>query len=188
MKRLITLLICALSCTGAFAQNPLMEVKSGSLDIFKDSVSINVVIEDYNALIDGRNQYAKEYFTAQSQQTYLEFCDDLMRGHESFISYYNIEKGRLNSVMVKSNDAPYTLQVDVSLMNVGNSARAIIGLSHKSGGAMIYGTMKLIDNASGEVKCEITFNGIKGMRSPIFRGRAISVYRYLADALIGTIR
>lgn len=46
--------------------------------------------------------------------------------------------------------------------------------------------MKLVDD-SDNVLCEISFNGIKGMLNPKFTGRAISVYRYLADALINDI-
>lgn len=188
MKRVFFLLVCALSCVCGFAKSPFMSLRSGSLDTFKKEVSINVVIDDFDPIIDGRFQGAKDYYTAQSQAAYSEFCADLARGHESFLSYYNIERGAIKSTLVKSNDAPYTLHVKVMLMNVGNAGASIIGLSHKAGGALINGKMELIDSATQKVVCEIEFNDIKGMRSPIFRGRAISVYRYLADALLKTIQ
>ena len=188
MKRFFLLLICTLSCVCSFAKGSYMSIKSGSLDIFKEAVNINVAIDDYNAIIDGRNQPAKDYYTAQSQLAYTEFCTDLMRGHESFISYFNTEKGSIKSTVDISEDSPYTLQINVSSINVGNSGAAIIGLSHKAGGAVINGEMKLIEKATNKVLCEIEFSEIKGMRSPIFKGRVISVYRYLADALLNTIR
>ena len=47
--------------------------------------------------------------------------------------------------------------------------------------------MKLTDRLTDEVICEFQFYKIKGMLSPKFRGRAISVYRYLADELIKTV-
>lgn len=188
MKRLLVLIAGILLCAGAYAQNPLMNVKSGSLDLFREQVNINVVVDDYNAIIDGPNQCAKEYYTAKGGSAYTDFCSDLIRAHKSFISYYNAEKGGLKSTVGESRDYPYTLQINVTSMNVGNAGASVFGLSHKSGGALINGTMTLVDNATNEVQCEIEFNGIKGMRSPVFNGRAISVYRYLADALLGIIR
>lgn len=188
MKRVIVFFVCTICSLCIYAKNPFMTIKSGSLDIFNDSICVNVEINDYNPIIDGENQYAEDYYTAQGQNKYFAFCDDLKRAHESFISYYNIEKGKLKSIVGKSNEYPYTLQIDVTLMNVGNAGASLIGLSHKSGGALINGTMTLIDNSTKLILCEIEFQGIKGMRAPVFSGRAISVYRYLADAFLETIK
>lgn len=187
MKKFISLLVCILCCSYGFAKSPLMSIKSGSLDILKEEVSINVVIEDFDPIIDGKNQGAKDYYTAQGGTAYSDFCADLKRGHESFISYYN-EKRRVKSTLVKSPDAPYTLQVKVELMNVGNAGAAVMGFSYKAGGAVVNGKMLLVESATQKVVCEVEFNGIKGMRSPVFVGRAISVYRYLADALLKIVQ
>ena len=188
MKRILGLIVGILICTSAYAQNPLMKVKSGSLDIFKAEVNIKVDIDDYNAIIAGPNQRAEEFYATKGGSAYTDFCSDLIRAHKSFISYYNAEKGNIKSTVGESSDYPYTLQIYVTHMNVGNAGASVIGLSHKSGGALINGTMKLVDNATNEVQCEIEFNGIKGMRSPNFNGRAISVYRYLAEALLSIIK
>lgn len=188
MRKMIIMLVCALLSVNAFAQNPLMTVKSGSLDVFNESVNINVVIDDYDPIIDGRDKGAKEYYTEQGGSRYTDFCADLVRAHKSFVSYYNAEKSGVKSTVGTSDDAPYTLQIHVSLMNVGSGGASVFGLSHKSGGALINGDMKLVKNESGEVMCEIEFQGIKGVRCPTFNGRAISVYRYLADALLDIVQ
>lgn len=188
MRRMFVLLVSVLMSVCAFAQNPLMTVKSGSLDLFREPVNINVVIDDYDPIIDGRDKGAKEYYTEQGGSQYTDFCADLVRAHKSFISYYNAEKCGVKSTVGTSDDAPYTLQIHVSLMNVGSGGASIFGLSLKSGGALINGDMKLVKNDSDEVMCEIEFQGIKGVRCPTFNGRAISVYRYLAEALLEIVR
>jgi hypothetical protein len=47
--------------------------------------------------------------------------------------------------------------------------------------------MKLVKNDTQETVCEYEFAGVKGMLSPKFQLRAISVYRYLADGLLKTM-
>ena len=71
------------------------------------------------------------------------------------------------------------------MMNVGNAGGMIWGMSRKAGGAQIEGTMQLVDNATGETKFE--FAKVKGLLAPVFRARAISVYRYLADGLLKSV-
>lgn len=58
----------------------------------------------------------------------------------------------------------------------------------KAGGALINGNMEFIDNATGKVVCEYEFARVKGLMGPMFQARVISVYRYLADALLNAIR
>lgn len=187
MRKFILLLVWTLAYTCGFAQSPVMHVKSGSLATFKEPVYINVMVDDYNPIIDGYEQKAEDYYKAKEKSAYTDFCADLMRAHKSFITYYNEKKGALKSTVGTSSDYPYTLRINVTRMNVGNAGASIFGISHKTGGALIYGEMLLVENATNEVLCEIEFNGVRGARSPIFNGRAISVYRYLADTLLNII-
>ena len=61
-------------------------------------------------------------------------------------------------------------------------------MSRKAGGALINGMMQLVDNQSGETVCEFEFAKVKGLMAPVFKARAISVYRYLADGLLDAIK
>ena len=72
----------------------------------------------------------------------------------------------------------------IALLTAGGM---IWGMSRKAGGAQIEGTMQLVDNATGETKCEFEFAKVKGLLAPVFRARAISVYRYLADGLLKSV-
>ena len=89
--------------------------------------------------------------------------------HESFITYFN-EKKRKALLTVSSDSAvqaDYTLNVKVTLMNVGNAGGMVWGMSRKAGGAQIEGTMQLVDNATGETKCVFEFAKVKGLMAPL---------------------
>ena len=121
---------------------------------------------------------------------YEKFVNDLDRAHKSFVTYFNEKKpGKVKFEMADSaTTADYTLQITVTTMNVGNAGGFAWGLSRKAGGAQIEGTMQLVDNATGEVVCKFEFEKVKGLLAPVFKARAISVYRYLADELLKTVK
>ena len=186
MKHFILTLLC-----GVFALNAAnpVKLKSGDKAVFQKEATAKVVIDDHKTVIDRRDQTADVYYGSQSAEEYEKFVNDLDRAHESFITYFN-EKRKLKTklTMTSANDnASYTLKIKVSSMNVGNAGSVVWGMSPKAGGALINGTMLLINNQNGETVCDFEFSGVKGLMAPVFRARAISVYRYLADGLLKTI-
>ncbi len=186
---LLAISLISLTACEKFAQaQEIMKIKSGDASIFHEEISFNVVINDADPIIDGKYQNAKDYYTSKSETEYSNFLRDLDRAHESFVTYYNEKKGVIKSSIDNTPESLYTLTIDVTTMNVGNGGGFAYGLSKKSGGAVVYGTMIFTDNTSGNILCEFEFSGIKGLLSPKFNGRAISVYRYLADAFIKTIQ
>ena len=167
---LLAISLILLTACEKFAQaQEIMKIKSGDASIFHEEMSFNVVINDADPIIDGKYQNAKDYYTSKSETEYSNFLRDLDRAHESFVTYYNEKKGVIKSSIDNTPESLYTLTIDVTTMNVGN------------GGGFAY-------NTSGNILCEFEFSGIKGLLSPKFNGRAISVYRYLADAFIKTIQ
>lgn len=188
MKKTIVLLMLLEVAIAGMAGNPVKLVK-GEKDVFFTEATVRVVIDDHKVLIDRRDQTADEYYGAKGADEYAKFVDDLDRAHESFITYFN-EKKRKALLTVSSDSAvqaDYTLNVKVTLMNVGNAGGMVWGMSRKAGGAQIEGTMQLVDNATGETKCVFEFAKVKGLMAPVFRARAISVYRYLADGLLKSV-
>ena len=87
--------LLALSCLSlnAAKKTEFKLVKGGDESIFTQDVIVNVMIDDYTTLIDGRNQTADVYYGNQGQKVYEDFVADLNRGHASFITYFN-EKNR----------------------------------------------------------------------------------------------
>ena len=154
------------------AGNPVKLVK-GEKDVFFTEATVRVLIDDHKTLIDRRDQTADVYYGAKGEDEYAKFVDDLNRA--------------LTVTSDSTAQAAYTLNVKVTLMNVGNAGGMIWGMSRKAGGAQIKGTMQLVDNATGETKCEFEFAKVKGLMAPVFRARAISVYRYLADGLLKSV-
>lgn len=185
MKKILSFFAFVACVVASYAANPV-KLTNGDKAIFSEAVIANVEIDDHKTIIDGKDQTADVYYGNQSQEEYDKFIEDVDRGHESFITYFNEKKG--NKIKLKmagaDADATYTLKVNVTSMNVGNAGGVVWGLSRKAGGALINGTMQLVNNASGEVACEFEFEGVKGLMAPIFKARVISVYRYLADGLI----
>lgn len=188
MKKLFLAMVLLIGVVALQAANPVKLVK-GDKNIFLTEATVRVVIDDHKTLIDRRDQTADVYYGAKGEDEYAKFVDDLDRAHESFVTYFN-EKKRMSLLTMTSDStiqAAYTLNVRVTLMNVGNAGGMIWGMNRKAGGAQIEGTMQLVDNATGEVSCEFEFSEVKGLMAPVFRARAISVYRYLADGLLKVV-
>lgn len=191
MKKIVTFfcVLAGILTANAAKPNPVRLIK-GDPSIFKQEGIAYVVIDDHTTIIDGKDQPADVYYGNKSVSEYEGFKADVDRGHASFITYFN-EKRKISTKLIMSDtdeNANYTLKVNVTSMNVGNAGGAFLGMSPKSGGALINGTIQLIDNNDGEILCEFEFENIKGMTAPVFKARAISVYRYLADELLKTIQ
>lgn len=189
MKKAVTILCFLISFLTLNAANPVRLI-SGDRSVFQQDNVAFVIIDDHTTLIDGKDQTADIYYGNKSKEEYEKFKDDVDRGHASFITYFN-EKRKENIKLTMSDideNANYTLKINVTSMNVGNAGGIIWGLSRKAGGALINGTMQLIDKSTGEIVCEFKFEGVKGLMAPIFRARAISVYRYLADGLLKVVQ
>lgn len=189
MRKIVTLFCILAGVLTVNAANPVRLI-DGDVSIFQQDGIAFVVIDDHTTIIDGKDQTADVYYGNKSVSEYENFKADVDRGHASFITYYN-EKRKISTKLIMSDtdeNANYTLKVNVTSMNVGNAGGAFWGMSPKAGGALINGTMQLIDNSNGDVLCEFEFENVKGMLSPVFKARAISVYRYLADGLLKTVQ
>lgn len=137
---LLAISLISLTACEKFAQaQEIMKIKSGDASIFHEEISFNVVINDADPIIDGKYQNAKDYYTSKSETEY------------SIVTYYNEKKGVIKSSIDNTPGSLYTLTIDVTTMNVGNGGGFAYGLSKKSGGAVVYGTMIFADNTSGNI-------------------------------------
>ncbi len=189
MKTVVITLCLWMSALVLQAANPV-RLTQGDPSVFHQEGTVYVVIDDHTTLIDRTDQTADVYYGNKSEAEYQKFLEDVDRGHASFITYFN-EKHPGQTLLTMSDveeQATYILQVNVSLMNVGNAGGMIWGMSRKAGGALINGTMQLLDKETGEVLCEFEFEKVKGLMAPVFQARVISVYRYLADGLLKAIQ
>lgn len=192
MKKLVLLFIAMTMAFSLSAQKNSVQLVSGDKDVFyKEEAIVNVVIDDHKTLIDGKDKTADVYYGDKGGDEYKNFVEDLDRAHESFITFFNEKKSsriKLTMTGEPQFDAEYTLKINVVSMNVGNAGGMVWGVNRKAGGALINGNMQLINNETDEVVCEFIFARVKGLLSPVFKGRAISVYRYLADNLLKAVK
>ena len=182
MKKIMLLLFAVMSIATLSAANPIKLVK-GDNSIFTKDVKVKVVIDDHKTIIDKKNKPADVYYKSQGEGKYEAFVSDVDRAHASFVTYFN-EKKKSNIKMrigLHESGAAYTMKIKVKSMNVGGVA---FGFSHKAGGVVLNGTLSIVSNKSGKTVCEYEFDGVKGAMGPKFEFRAISAYRYLADALL----
>lgn len=189
MKKIVFVLALLTGCGMLDAANPVTLTK-GDVSVFSEDVLACVVIDDHKTIIDGKDQTADVYYGEKSSEEYEKFVSDVDRGHESFITYFNEKKKSKTKLTLgdSAEGAAYTLTVNVASMNVGNGGGIAWGMSRKAGGALINGTMQLVDNSTGNVVCEFEFERVKGLLSPVFRARVVSVYRYLADGLLKAVQ
>ena len=189
MRKVIITLCLLLSGFALQAANPVKMVQ-GDPSVFRQEGVAYVIIDDHTTLIDGKDQPADVYYGNKSEEEYAKFKEDVDRGHESFITYFNEKRPSEIQMTLSGSDenANYVLKVYVTSMNVGNAGGMFWGMSRKAGGALINGTMQLIDQATGAVLCEFEFEKVKGLLAPLFQARAISVYRYLADGLLEALK
>lgn len=188
MNRIVLFFVFLWSISMLHAADPVKLV-SGDISVFKQEVVANVLIDDHRTIIDGKDEPADVYYGTQSLEKYEKFVADVDRGHASFITYFN-EKRKADTKLTMAEadvDAEYTLKVYVSSMNVGNAGGMIWGFHRKAGGALINGTMQLVEKNTNKVVCEFEFKKVKGLLAPVFKARAISVYRYLADGLLEVV-
>lgn len=192
MRKLVLMFIAMTMALSLSAQKNSVQMVSGDKDVFyKEEAVVNVVIDDHKTLIDGKDKTADIYYGDKGADEYQKFIEDLDRAHESFITFFNEKKSsriKLTMTGEPQFDAEYTLKINVASMNVGNAGGMVWGVNRKAGGALINGNMQLINNETDEVVCEFIFAGVKGLLSPVFKGRAISVYRYLADNLLKAVK
>lgn len=181
MKRIIFSLAMAFCCISAYSQDNVT-IKSGDVSVLSEEVAFSVEINDFNPLIDGKNQSAEEYYTEKSEKHYEDFVTSLKNSHKGFAEYFNKKKGKAIKSSVEA-EGQYKLLVDIASMNVGNAGGMVWGVSPKAGGILINGDMTLIDS-EGKTVCEMSFENVKGLMAPKFEDRAINVYRLLAKKLI----
>lgn len=189
MKRITLFTILMVSVLAAFAGDK-MKLTEGDKAIFKEECVANVVFDDYTTIIDGKEQTADVYYRAKSEEEYTNFVNALNMGHENFIKRFNDKKKKKIKLELADSaaNAAYTLKVTITRMNVGNGSAVAWGWGAKAGGTQIEGTMQLVNNATGEAVCKFEFAEIKGLKAVVFRARAVSAYRYLADELIKAVK
>ena len=146
MKRLLITAVLLLTTASLFAAKPL-KVNKGSLDVLRQDATATWSIDLSKATFEKSQSF--EAWCEGDYQTRVQSMNDTF--FESFNKY---SKGLK---LVNAGEAPYQLVFTVS------------NFERKQGPGMwgsmfvrVFGTMDIIDCASGETVCQIEVNGVKG--------------------------
>lgn len=84
--KLFLLIFCVINSVMIFSQK--VEVKNGNINILSEEITFNVVFNDSNAIIIGRNRTAKEYYTAKGTTHNYDFVAALDNAHSHFVTFF----------------------------------------------------------------------------------------------------
>ena len=146
MKRFLTTALLLLTTVSLFAAKPL-KVNKGNLDVLRQDATATWTIDLSEATFEKKQAF--EAWCENDYETRVQGMNDAF--FESFNKY---SKGLK---LVNDEDAPYKLVFKVS------------DFERKQGPGMwgsmfmrVFGTLEIIDCATGETVCELEVNGVKG--------------------------
>ena len=144
MKRILTLSALLLASVSLFAAKPL-KVSAGSLDVLKTDVTASVAIDLSQA-------------TFEEKQDFKTWCENDYDArvkiiNDSFFEFFN--KYSKGMKLVKE-EAPYQL-----VFTIKNFERKM-GANFGQFSMKLFGTINIVDKASGETVCQLDVDGIKG--------------------------
>ncbi|MBR0254353.1 MAG: hypothetical protein IJQ69_00365 [Bacteroidales bacterium] len=146
MKKFLVTAVLLLTAASLFAAKPL-KVSKGSLDVLSQDATATWTIDLSNATFEKKQAF--EPWCEGDYQTRVQSMNDTF-----FNSFNKYSKGLK---LVNAGEAPYQLVFTVS------------NFERKQGPGMwgsmfvrVFGTIDIIDCASGETVCQIEVNGVKG--------------------------
>ena len=146
MKKFLVTAVLLLTAASLFAAKPL-KVSKGSLDVLSQDATATWTIDLSKATFEKKQSF--EAWSEGDYQTRVQSMNDTF-----FNSFNKYSKGLK---LVNAGEAPYQLVFTVS------------DFERKQGPGMwgsmfvrVFGTIDIIDCASGETVCQIEVNGVKG--------------------------
>lgn len=154
MKRILLVSALLLASVALFAARPL-KVTKGSLDVFKQDVSASWTIDLSQAEFVNNGIFSKEKLGDFKTWCGEEYEERVRLMNEAFFDAFNIYCPVME--LVKEGDAPYKviLKIDQFERTQGNGP---IGCCYIG----LYGTLCVVDAATGGLALEVKINCVKG--------------------------
>lgn len=169
------------------ARNPLKLVQ-GSLDALYDAqTKVLVCLDVSKAVVNSKS--AQEWIESTGEDNVREWPNVLRECVTTFCAHYDekIQKKSAQSVTtLLSEAATHTLTINVSHIDLGGMAK-VWGLSSRSGGAKISGTMVLTDK-EGNTVALLEFTNLQGMIAPKIFQRIVQAHRSAAIFLVDLLK
>ena len=154
MKKILLISALLLTSVSLFAAKPL-KVSKGSLDVFKQDVTATWTIDISEAQFVNNGIFAKE-----NKGDFKTWCegdyDERVRlMNEAFFEAFNEKSPGMK--LVSEGEAPYQVILKVNTFE-RSQGPGVMGSCYIS----IYGTLSVLDTATGETALEVNVNNVKG--------------------------
>ena len=147
---------------------------AGNLEKFKEQVTINLTLDVSKRETSKQGWFFWEGLEENdlSEQKMDKIRKRLLNEFQDEFNSKNKKGLQLAEPKKPVNDAPYELVIRMRKMNTGNDSGVWISNSSvKQGGAVVDGTVELIDAKTGQVLCVFAFNRIKSFFGASQRAR-----------------
>ena len=144
MKKILTLSALLLASVSLFAAKPL-KVTAGSLDVLKENVTATATIDLSQAMFEKEADF--KTWCEGEYDTRVKIIND------SFFEYFN--KYSKGMKLVK-DEAPYKLVFTIKTFE------RKMGANFGQFSMKLFGTIDIVDKASGQTVCQLDVDGVKG--------------------------
>jgi len=183
MKKLVTLLfslLCLICTFSLFAQNPIT-VKSGNISVLSTATTASYEF-DYSATkVD--KQTLNEYLKSMGE----DFVKEWPIAKEGAEKHFPLLFNKMNKKKMQISDAEnvdYKMKIKIQSINMGEDAVVFVPYAPRTlGGAVITGTVDIIDNKTKNVVLSLDMGEVKGPHALTVRFRILLVYDELAKFL-----
>ena len=186
-KPMLCILLCLFYVVALFAAKPVT-VQSGDISVIKKT-SIAQLEFNFSDTKVG-NETLDEYKARRGKVFIREWKAIVASTKISLPKFFNSTNKKGMQLTTEAVDASYKFVINVNDFNTGDSFSGTIAgwvnpfhISGKAGGALMIGTIDIIDLKTNNVVCRLNINGIKGKGNISFEHRFQSMFNYLAQTI-----
>ena len=168
MKKLILAAAALLSAVTLMAGGGV-SVKSGDVSVLKEQAKAKVVFNYKNTYVgeDGaKTQTLNQYLKSRGS----DYVKDWPKDHAKAEEYFNIRFSKKNkkglTAAESGEKAQYTMEVNVEVLDMGNSAGAFVGFGAKAGGVIMWGTVTIKNAKTKKTVLTLDIDEVKGKAHP----------------------
>jgi len=186
MKKTLSLLFglfCIFSVTTLLAGNPIT-VKSGDVNVLKQKTTATYEF-DYSSTKVGK-QTLNEYLKSKGDDYVRDWPEARDYSEKHFAYLFNHQNKKKMQFNLDGDNADYKMKIHIKSIDMGNDAGVFVSsyAPRTIGGAVLTGTIDVIDLKTKEVVLSLDMGEIKGEHALTVRLRMVIVYDELAKCLV----
>ena len=186
-KPALCVLLCLFYAVTLFAAKTVT-VQSGDISVIKKPSIALLEINFSNTKVG--NETLDEYQTRRGKVIIREWKAIMASTKTSLPKFFNSTNQKGMQLTTEAVEASYKFVIHVNEFYTGDSFSGTIAMmanpfhiSGKAGGALMKGTVDIIDMKTNNVVCRLDVNGIKGKGNMSFEYRFHSMFNYLAQTI-----